>query len=225
MRILRPLLLTALPWLGLSAGQAQALPIQHDKGNILIYLTDLPDNSPLLQLQNKEAKAQPDKLGYRFWRLRIFWLPIWTANGQFVVYSGTERHPQGEKGVGQDVQMVARLTGVPLDRLQTPLAYTCPVGWLVVAALVLLIAFGSMVHPGKQPATAPSLVQGETSDVNALLADERYQQALKVIHEGTTSTEPNREDIERGLQWLTSQGIPREEAEANLAVLLEAVHR
>jgi hypothetical protein len=224
MGIPRLFLLAVLPWLGLSASQAQAMPIQHDSGFIRIYLTDLPDNSPLLQ-PNKEAKARPDKLGYKFWRLRIFWLPVWTANGQFVVYSGSERHPKEEKDVGQDPQTAARLTGVPLEKLQTPLAYTCPVGWLVVAGLVLLIAFGSTLDTGKKAAAAPTLVQGETSDVNALLADDRYQQALKVIQETNPTSEPNREDIDRGLQWLVSQGIPREEAEANLAVLLEAVHR
>jgi len=220
MRILRSLLLAGLVGLGLSAGKAQAVPIPHDHGVTRTFLIPLPDNCPI-----RKGEQKPEKLGYRYWRLRIFWLPVWTANGEFVVYRGPESRPLDEKAIGQDANLVALVTGLPVEQVRTPLCYNCPVGWLVLAGVVLLVGFGAMLGTGKKPVATTPLVQGETTDVNALLADERYQQALQVIHENAPQTEPNREDIERGLDWLTRQGIPREEAQANLAVLLEAVHR
>jgi hypothetical protein len=222
----RYLLLAALAWAGLAAGPARAIPVKVDEDETRIFLAELPDNCLVRQqIKAQDAGALPDKLGYRYWRLRVFWLPVWTSNGQFVVYHGSENRPRGERSLGADVATALVWTGLPAERVRTPLAYSCPVGWLVLAGVLMLIGLGSLLDTGKKPPASLSYVHGETTDAAALLADERYQQALKFVRPAAPQAEPTREDIERGLQWLTGQGIPREEAENNLAVLLEAVYR
>src|ERR1039457_4054948 len=70
-------------WLGIS--RAEALPIVHDQGEEITFLANLPPDAPLLLNVGKD-QDRPTKIGYKYWRFRIFWAAVWTSDGEFVAY-------------------------------------------------------------------------------------------------------------------------------------------
>ncbi|MEM6993793.1 MAG: hypothetical protein AAF721_24980 [Myxococcota bacterium] len=135
----RPLLRRILPLLAflvvcLSYGEAHAR-----RGIMLITSGD--SITQVAELQGDAAKEVEAEIGagaaigYKYEQFGVFWLELWSWDGQFVLFKGDDywELPDAE---------LAALAGVgSLDELSKPLTYTIPPGLVIVVLLVL--AFGA----------------------------------------------------------------------------------
>jgi hypothetical protein len=224
------------------------IPVIYGSGDTITYVADLPANSPARTSGRLGMGGNPTKVGYRHYRFHIFWIPFWTSTseGQFAAYDesgilGTWYHP-----LGTDPQTVSKQTGVPVSELKIPWRARNPWGLYLIGTLVLLGVVGG-VHEKwtewrmKAPGNAQ---QSENAkEVALLLQDPRYQQALEVMKEqyakqptgispspGRDAGAPDdtadakmRDAVEAAVQHLVSVGVPREEAEFNLTLMLLAL--
>jgi hypothetical protein len=206
-------------WGFFSAAPALAIPIVWDKGETITHLADLPQNAPLRKQLNVAANFQPSKLGYKHWRLRIFWCPIWTADGEFVAYT-TERAPY--LPLSTNPEETARVAGMNVDDVSVPLMYRFPLGWWIIGGLVIFGSIASALDKSTPPTPlGPQPIPISTEDVQ-LLTDEKYQKAIEAVYaEGRMGEQVTMDDIQRGVETLIARGVPREEAELNLALVLD----
>jgi hypothetical protein len=211
--------LTGLTWSCLSASPAHAIPIIWDRGETVIRLADLPPQSPLRKQPNVPAQLQPDKIGYKYWRLRIFWCPIWTTDGTFVAYS-RERDPY--LPLSTNPEEAAKIAGMDPKDVSVPILYRFPMGWWIIAGLIILGSIAAAFDKPQPPAANGAQPMPLSSEEAKLLTDEKYQQAISAVYgEGRIADQVTMDDISRGIDSLVAQGVPREEAELNLALVLE----
>ncbi len=202
-----------LVWGTIGAGRAEAIPIVHDQVKTIVFLAELPENAPVRK-EAKDPGGKPTKLGYRYWYFHIFWASVWTWDGEFVAYQHEWVNPIR---LGTDPKAAAEKAGLDPDAVYPPFFYRFPLGWWIAGVLFLLWSWKKLVEKGEpeQP-QAPSALELQ------LLADERYQKALAAMNiKEQPLDQLSMSEIQRGLDLLIEQGIPREEAEQNLGLLLE----
>jgi hypothetical protein len=219
MRLLSVGLALAL-WGGLGTGQALAIPIVYGHGDTITPVADLPP--AVVALFNDVPQGdRPDKLGFKYWRLHIFWADLWTSDGEFVVY----RAIPGQYFTlpSQDAKDIATNLQLKPEQVSRPFLFRIPLGWIILTGLAVCVAFASFAEKGKRPPPLP-VPAGPAGPVDAerLLDDPRYQQALReVFPRGDPLEQVTTQDIQRGIDSLITHEVPREQAEANLARLLE----
>jgi hypothetical protein len=226
MRQLFSLGLAVALWGTFSAGRAQAIPIIHGAGYTITHVADLPPQvvqKLAEKAKQKQLPFQPNKLGFRYWRFHLFWADVWTSGGEFVAYR-FERD-RWAMPLGTNPATVARDVGLPEDKVYTPWLYTVPLGWWIVGGFFLfLILSNARGKTNSQPASesAGEMPNQVPFAEERLLSDPRYQQALREMNpHGLLLDELSLADIQRGIDSLVAQDVPRDEAEANLARLLE----
>jgi hypothetical protein len=210
--------LLALVWGFVGASRAEAFVYGH--GENIMFLADLPANSPARQLAGQFGANRPTKLGYKYWCFHICWASLWTSSGEFVAY---DRDVEGAIyfQLGPDANQAALAVGMKPEDVTTPFLYRFPLGWWIYGPLTLILILGNMAEQrkkkaaGNPPPAAPPLVL-------SLLSDERYQNALAALNLKEQSLDQvSTSDIERGVDLLVEKGIPRPEAVQNLGHLLE----
>jgi hypothetical protein len=210
-----------------SPSQASAVPILITSGEQFSYLGEVP--AELKAAIRADTKADP-AVGYKYSHFGIFWLALWTWDGDYCLY-------QGNKYWKLTPAQAAILLKKPEAELSKPFWYRFPPGLLVVGGLV---AFS---------VAAGVLSQRPQKKLKKLFADARYQKALEVFSaqmeketaaaqqkaaatadQGGQSSEevpddPGRQEraFEAAVQHLMSEGIPKDEAEKNLTLMLNAV--
>jgi hypothetical protein len=208
--------LAVLLWGTFGSGEARAIPIVWGEGDTVKHVADLPP-----QVIQKIAQQRPgerlDKLGFMYWHFHIFWADLWTSGGTFVIYHDTTKvFP-----VKLDAREVAQLCELPEDKVSTPFLYHVPMGWMILAGIVLFAIVANFIEKAQKKRMPPEPTPG-LPEVVQLLADPRYQQALEAMNpNGVPAEQLSTSDIQRGIDSLIAQEVPREQAEANLAQLLE----
>jgi hypothetical protein len=200
----------------LSPAQARAGVILITWGDSISHVGDVsPQNKPGLPVA---------KVGYKYGYWGVFWLDLWTHSGTYCVYEGNRYN-------ALTPAEAARLLGKSESDLSTPFLYKVPLGWMIFGPLLLFGILAAVLAEKKSD-----------SDLKQLLNDPRYQEAFAKLHEqlakqpatapppeGAGPQEdpsPNtgfRAAFEAGVQHLIAQGIPREEAERNLAQVIQAL--
>jgi hypothetical protein len=162
------------------------------------------------------------KVGFKFSYFGVFWLDLWTWDGEYCLFHDKEYWPVPKA-------TAAALLDRPEEELTPPLAYTYPSLLLILAACLALFLVGCVIE---------SFRAGRES---RLLADERYKQASDVLKARLGLTPPppladappgtpppprpqrtpetEREAREAAQDCLTSQGVPPDEAERNVRFL------
>jgi hypothetical protein len=225
---MKPFVLLTLVTLGSLApteGARAGIPIVWGAGDTVSHINDLPPNSPIRQA---DPLLPPDKVGFKYWRFHVFWLPLWTSEGEFVAYHN-EKHGKFFK-LGPDPIKAAHLIGVAPGDLAVPFTYRFPPGWWVAGGFLVYLVGAALFRqnqrkPEAQPASMSEEGSAPTEDVDAvaqLLADPRYEQALRLIH-ADDPVEVTATEIRRGVEYLIEQGVAPPEAEANVDLLLRAL--
>jgi hypothetical protein len=161
------------------------------------------------------------KIGYKYGYWGIFWADLWTHGGTYCVYEGKR---YGAISPAEAAQLLGKSEG----EVSAPFLYHVPLGWLILGPLVVVGCLLAALEK-KKPAAPGQLFQ-----------DPRYQKALEVVNEQLArqpapdapvpGAEPPaaaddgsrfRTAFEAGVGHLVAAGIPREEAERNLATLIE----
>lgn len=95
-------------------------------GDKMFDIADATAESPARQQWSDAVVA------YHCQHFGLFWVPLWTWDGQFVVYSDSiETYQDGT------VEELAEITGVPADKFEKPFLYSFPLGLLIIALLVV----------------------------------------------------------------------------------------
>jgi hypothetical protein len=182
-------------------GPAHAEAALITRGNTIKHIGDAPDGSVTVGFR------------YRYWG--IFWIDLWTWDGEYVVYE--------DKRVKQKLSPAeaAEILSVPESELATPFLYRFPLGLIILSGVGMLIVFGSIAEKRAK------------RKIQLLTEDPKYQHALAILAEhgrkeeaaraaGRTPAADNA-GFEAAVTYLTNEGVVREEAERNLQQLLEAV--
>jgi len=217
MRQLFSLGLAVALWGTFSAGRAHAIPIIHGSGYTITHLADLPPQAarPLAaDAKKKNPLLQQNKLGFRYWRFHLFWADVWTSEGEFVAYSTGNPFPAH---LGKDAAAVAKVLGLPEDKVYTPLLYTFPLGWWIAGGFVVFLLVTTALDknkprpaeesPAQMPAQMPSQLPFAEEQ---LLNDPRYQQALVEMNpRGAPLDQLSMTDIQRGIDSHRPAGAAR----------------
>jgi hypothetical protein len=168
------------------------------------------------------------KVGYKYGYWGVFWIDLWTWGGEYCLYEGQRFKPISRAEA-------ARLLSRPESELGTPFLYKCPLGWLIFGPFIVLGIIARVLDKKQPPPENP---------VALLFQDARYQKAVEIMNEhyaknkvavpGGPGQEPSPEEnnpnqqifraaFEAGVQHLLGQGIAREEAERNLALMVHTL--
>jgi hypothetical protein len=169
--------------------------------------------------QNVEAH----KVGFKYEYWGIFWINLWTWNGEYCIYEGDRFSPIQRSEA-------ARLLGKTENELGAPFLYHFPLGWFIFGPLIVIGIIASRMEKAKRRGNVP------------LFEDPNYRKALEIVRDkmvnppaGNTAPEGNegnptpaaesrfQTSFEAGVQFLLSVGIPRDDAELNLATMIRAL--
>jgi hypothetical protein len=195
-------------------------------GNTVKHLGDV---TPERQAEMREATEQMDKVrvGYLHDRFGVFWVDVWTWGGEYVLYNDSDTVWE------IDEADAAALMGAPSGQLRKPFFYTVPPGLVVLGVLGLVWG----VKSSREAKHAKALRQELEQAAN----DPRYQRALatltdyyrrrdEAVASGEQPTDPaiaaaaDQAVFDKAAQSIAEQGIPREDAERRLWMLVSAAY-
>jgi hypothetical protein len=177
-------------------------------GDSVFHVARVPEDQKTFL---RQVFKQDAAVGYHYDYFGVFWLDFWTWDGQWCLYNGNRYWPLS-------AQQAALILKTKPDDLRKPFLYTFPLGLTIVGVL-----FGGLVLIAKFVKT------DDDRTVAKLQSDPRYAQAIQIFLATLPSDEADpvrrREKVLAALQsaveYLTTQGVPREEAEKNLGELLK----
>lgn len=136
----------ALATVALSASEAEAkgiLIITH--GEAVMHYADL---STEMHDALKTATGHDLKVGYLYSNFGIFWLDLWTWDGQYCLY-------EGDSVERLTPEQAAEVLGTTTDKLGKPLLYTLPLGLLILLGAGLGLFGWSRLTRSSTPAAPP----------------------------------------------------------------------
>ncbi|MDX2037545.1 MAG: hypothetical protein SFX72_12910 [Isosphaeraceae bacterium] len=193
-----------------------------DAGAIVVTYGDR-----ITHLGDASAQSLPEvaggKVGYKHGYWGVFWVDLWTHSGTFCVYQGERYHPISRAEAAQ-------LLGKREDELWTPILYTIPLGWPILGAIIGVFAI------------VGSREDREQKRIQSILEDERYRSAAEKVFARMKQTAPAQPSdpsvppeepeafqarfqaaVEVGVDELVRVGIPREEAERDLSMMIQVI--
>jgi hypothetical protein len=127
------------------------------RGETISHVGDVP-----LAVQQRHAGLPSTGVGFKYSYAGVFWLDLWTWGGNYCLYK--------ERKFWQlTPEQAAQLLDRPVSELSAPLAYTFPLGLVILMALCVLGVLAKLLQ---------RLVP---NPLRAVLADDRYREALEVF--------------------------------------------
>jgi hypothetical protein len=204
-----------------SVVEAKIILITH--GDTINHVGNIAGPAP----QDMQKNAIGDvKVGFKYSYFGVFWLDLWTWGGEFCLYTKDDRYQPISRS------QAAMLMGVSEDQLSKPFLYKFPLGLIILVGVVLICIAVRIFKKSPE------------ERIKQLFEDPRYQKALTIISEqvkkdeaaakaqenqegageGKAGEKPSSDGgFEAAVVYLTGEGIPRAEAEQNLAVLLNVL--
>jgi hypothetical protein len=203
--------------------QQQAAPILITYGDTITHIGNV--TAP------NAAHAGAAKVGFKSSYFGVFWIDLWTWGGEFCVYEGDRPHPITPAEA-------ARLLGKSESDLSKPFLYRFPLGLLILGPLAVVGFVSSMFEKKKQAAKEVAIEQ--------LLTDPTYQKAMTImveqsrppVSDAPANSSPESADqikvddadrtrvaFDAAIEYVVGSGVPREEAERNLPLVVQAVAR
>ena len=195
-------------------------------GETVKYVADLPD-----EMAERIFKIHKRNLavGYKYSAFGIFWLDLWTWDGEHCLFDGDDIFKVDEKQFEQ-------IAGKPKSQFSKPWYYTFPPGLLVIAGIFAVSIPFIMKANARDKALQAKFEE--------LIDDSRYQQALEILTKEDAQPEaeatdesfpvlsdessppekepetPTDEPFENAVQYLVDNGIDRDEAKENLILIV-----
>ena len=146
------------------------------------------------------------RVGYLYNRAHLYYCNAWTWNGRFVLYAGDRYHELS------DADWQHLLGDAPEVKFEKPMAYRFPI---VLSVLGILMTGGSILG---------RILGTDRRQIRRLCRDRRYEAALNHLFEKqpdgpqhlVTNVDP--EKLHEASLELSHEGIPYEEAKANLQI-------
>lgn len=133
-----------------SKAQARKGPMIINHGDKVFEIAEAEEGS-MAKLTFSDAVV-----GYHCQHFGVLWLPLWTWDGEFCVYS-----EEGESYKPLPPEEIAAVTGVPVEKIKKPFFYTFPLGLVILGVVVGLVIVAKVVGRGKnQTATAATQFTG-----------------------------------------------------------------
>ena len=160
-------------------------------------------------------------VGYRYRYFGIFWIDLWTWEGEYCLYKD-KRYAKLTPAVA------AGFLDKTESELSTPFFYRFPPGLLILGGIAALAVVGTIMD------------RRSKNKLQLLTEDPKYMRALEVLAEQTRKAEaaqataqtpggagpavsPADAGYEAAVVYLVNEGVPREEAERNLRLLLASM--
>lgn len=150
--------------LGACPSRAAAAPILITHGDTISDMGTVPP-------ELRAAKMPATRVGFKYSYFGVFWIDLWTWNGQWGLY-------EGRRFWAVPAATVAQFLGKNESELSPPFLYTFPLG------LVLLVGFGVFVIGARLLHRPPP------NPVRTLLEDDRYREALQVYVDRVSAPDP-----------------------------------
>jgi hypothetical protein len=189
------------------------IPIIYGSDESIIHVSDL---SPEAKQVVSRKLGQDVAIGFHYKRFHIFWFDFWTWDGRHVLYKG-DKCWQLEPGDWERILSESEREG-----LGKPFWYRVPGGLAVVMAVAILCVMVLPIGHSR-----------DTARVKKLLQDERYEQALKAfagmpragppVEYHGVEMEPAEVAFIKTVEDLRARGVPEEEAEDNLQMILRVI--
>ncbi len=222
-------------WVFLVFASGLMTPTQSEAKILLITRGDtISDLGRIAGVHGNDLPAGA-RVGYKYSYIGVFWLDLWRYDGTFCIHDGNDRFDPISKTEG------AQLLGTQESDLSEPFWYHFPPGLVIIGAIILIAVPAAYIGKAKQ------------REMNSLMRDPRYQQALVLFveksqppvpedGEGKTPPAPEEGDAKppaegeynpdlRSAGWtaaiehLVSAGIEREQAEQNFQKLLDHLEK
>ncbi len=204
-----PLLAFVLVCLPQSEAQARRGLVLITSGDNIEHIADL---DPEVAKEVEPALGTGIAVGYHYEQFGLFFLEIWTSDGQFVLYRDDEywELPDAE---------IAKAAGVEtIDDLSKPFFYSFPLGLIIVSVLVVVFIVFRLFVAGDHDEDDDEEDLDEEVAVAGLANDPRYQQAIQLYSQSPAA--PAEQRLSWAVSHLVQQGIAEPEARANLMQLL-----
>jgi len=188
-------------------------------GDSVKHLGDVPSDYAVTV---REMTGASTKVGYLHQGFGVFFCDIWTWGGEYCLYDDDNnvwalQEPEA-----------AELLGIAESDLAPPMLYRFPPGLLLIGVLVAGYVAYKQFAPSRE------------KKLKKIADDARYHKALEVMNahyeqqEAANAEQPEQDELpdfeandesgfEKGVEYLVSQGIERQEAEENLALLVTAL--
>lgn len=127
-----PILIAVIVFLLPSETQARArIPLLITYGEKMTPIADVPNDAPV------KVEYPDAAVGYRYDHVGIFWMELWTWNGEFCVYSDDKS--TAIIGMPEEISLA---TGIPESKITKPFFYSCPP---LLGTIVLLGVLAGLV--------------------------------------------------------------------------------
>lgn len=165
-------------------------------GDTIAHVENIPEQNVELAM---EATGHPVRVGYHYSSVGVFWLDVWTYDGEFCLYYGNSRWALEE-------ETAQVLLGKSLSELDKPLLYRFPPFLVIVGVLLgALVIGGGIQHAVK---TRRERALEDTLNGPA------FQRAVEIF------IEHDHNGLNPALDYLQAQGVDRQEALSNLTIVL-----
>ncbi|MBW3543036.1 MAG: hypothetical protein KY476_22480 [Planctomycetes bacterium] len=146
-----PILAAGLYLLTPSTAEARRGIVFIQTGNTVKDVGALPPDMEAALEQN--AGITDPRVGYLHDRFGVFWLDVWTWNGQWCIYAGD----------AADVitaDQAAQLLGTSADKLSVPFWYRFPPLFVIIVVGGTLLASAAIISKVRSQGETPSLAAG-----------------------------------------------------------------
>lgn len=166
--------------------------------------------SPVVDVPNSEA---PFDIGYKYSSFRIFWVPVATWGGQFVLYQGDRYQELTEA----EIAALEADYGPLSEKVDFWIKYV-NYFWLIVVALIVVGCW----RGARRRKEARAVVER----VNALMEQPKYKEALDLffaeLKQGGEKPDGDAA-LNKAVAHLTANGVPADEAKESFQLVLGAV--
>ncbi len=155
----------ALPMVSFAAAALFAEPAQAGRGLLLITHGDaikhVADLSPeMAKFASEEMGHDGVKLGYKYDHFGLFWLDLWTWDGEYCLYAGDTYWSLPPDAAAQIMEQ-------PVESLGTPFLYKFPLGLMILLGLGGAFAAYTVLTRNKQGAAPVAGEAQADADDNA----------------------------------------------------------
>lgn len=162
-------------------------------------------------------------VGFKYSYFGVFWLDLWTWDGEYCLF-------KDRKAASLKPAQAAAILNIQESELDTPFLYRFPLGLMILTGVALLGLLGAVAERRSRKRTGLLLEDPKYQHAVALLFDHvrkdetarAARQAAGAAADGPTEDEARAAAFEAAVVSLTNEGVPREEAEANLRNVLAA---